>query len=62
MFEARVVGGAPTPTAEALAVEAFEADAIPWAGLAFKTTYWALVDWLERRHPDLRPPEFAVGR
>ena len=62
VFEARVVGGAPTPTPEALAVEAFEPDAIPWAGLAFKTTYWALVDWLERRHPDLRPPEFAVGR
>lgn len=62
VFEARVVGGAPTPTPEALAVEAFEADAIPWAGLAFKTTYWALVDWLERRHPDVRPPEFAAGR
>jgi len=62
VFEARVVGGTAGPTTEALEIEAFAADAIPWSGLAFKTTYWALVDWLARRHPDLRPPEFAVGR
>lgn len=61
-LEATVVGGTPTVTPEALAVETFEPAEIPWSGLAFKTTYWALVDWLARRHPDLRPPEFAVGR
>ena len=62
VFEARVVGGTATITPEALEVQAFEADAIPWSGLAFKTTYWALVDWLARRHPNLSAPEFAVGR
>ncbi|HSO28558.1 MAG TPA: NUDIX hydrolase [Candidatus Sulfomarinibacteraceae bacterium] len=61
-MEARVVGGTPTATPEALEVAEFAADEIPWSGLAFKTTYWALVDWLERRHPHLRPPDFAVGR
>jgi ADP-ribose pyrophosphatase YjhB (NUDIX family) len=62
VFEARVIGGTPAPTPEALEIEAFTPDAIPWPGLAFKTTYWALVDWLERRHPALQPPAFAVGR
>lgn len=61
-FEAAVVGGVPAPTGEALEIRAFPPDAIPWSGLAFKTTYWALVDWLGRRHPHLRPPEFAAGR
>jgi len=62
VLEASVVGGIAAPTAEALEIEAFAPDAIPWSGLAFKTTYWALVDWLERRHPEVRPPDFAVGR
>jgi ADP-ribose pyrophosphatase YjhB (NUDIX family) len=61
-FEARVIGGTAAPTPEALEIEAFAPDAIPWSGLAFKTTYWALVDWLERRHPEVRPPGFAAGR
>jgi ADP-ribose pyrophosphatase YjhB (NUDIX family) len=60
-MEALVIGGTPTATPEALAVELFPAAEIPWDGLAFKTTYWALVDWLGRRHPHLRPPEFVVG-
>jgi ADP-ribose pyrophosphatase YjhB (NUDIX family) len=62
VFEARIVGGTAAPTPEALEIQAFEPDAIPWSGLAFKTTYWALVDWLERRHPRIRPPAFAAGR
>ncbi|HEX5589227.1 MAG TPA: NUDIX hydrolase, partial [Candidatus Limnocylindrales bacterium] len=61
VFEALVVGGTPGPTAEALEIRAFEAAEIPWSGLAFKTTYWALVDWLGRRHPDLQAPAFPVG-
>jgi ADP-ribose pyrophosphatase YjhB (NUDIX family) len=62
VFEARIVGGTAVPTPEALEIGVFSADSIPWAGLAFKTTYWALVDWLERRHPELSPPAFAIGR
>ena len=62
VFEARVIGGTAAPTIEALEIRSFEAGAIPWAGLAFKTTHWALVDWLGRHHPELDAPEFAGGR
>jgi ADP-ribose pyrophosphatase YjhB (NUDIX family) len=55
-FEARIVGGEPTVTPEALEIRSFAPDALPWTGIAFKTTHWALRDWLARRHPDLRPP------
>jgi len=62
VFEARIIGGIAAPTPEALEIEAFTPDAIPWSDLAFKTTYWALVDWLARHHPEIRPPDFATGR
>jgi ADP-ribose pyrophosphatase YjhB (NUDIX family) len=54
-FEARVVGGVPTTSFEALEVRAFAPDRIPWAEIAFKTTWWALADWLALRRPDLEP-------
>ncbi len=62
VLEASVVGGAPTTTVEAIEIRTFAPDDIPWAELAFKTTHWALVDWLARRRPDLRAPSFAGGR
>jgi ADP-ribose pyrophosphatase YjhB (NUDIX family) len=52
-FEARVVGGAYRLNAEALDIEAFRPAAIPWHGIAFKTTQWALRDWVRRHHPDI---------
>jgi len=55
VFEARVARGEPRLNPEALEIELFTPDAIPWEGIAFKTTYWALRDWLRRRRPDLRP-------
>ncbi len=54
-FEARIVGGSPRTSPESLEVRSFPADRIPWEGIAFKTTYWALADWLAQRHPELRP-------
>lgn len=54
-FVARIVGGAPTPTKEALEIRPFAPEAIPWAGLAFRTTEWALRDWVHRVRPDLEP-------
>ena len=54
-FEARIVGGAVTETPEALEVRPFRPDAIPWPGLAFRTTEWALRDWVRRVRPDLEP-------
>jgi 8-oxo-dGTP diphosphatase len=54
-FEAKIVGGAPTLTAEALEVRPFAPEAIPWPQLAFRTTEWALRDWVRRVRPDLEP-------
>jgi ADP-ribose pyrophosphatase YjhB (NUDIX family) len=53
VFEARVIGGEPRLNAEALEIQTFAPDQIPWPGIAFKTTYWALRDWLHRRYPDI---------
>jgi ADP-ribose pyrophosphatase YjhB (NUDIX family) len=60
VFEAEIVGGEARPTPEALEVRAFAPDALPWAELGFNTTYWALRDWLARRHPDVVVPEMRV--
>jgi ADP-ribose pyrophosphatase YjhB (NUDIX family) len=58
--EATITGGQFRPNPEALEIRAFEPDAIPWPGIAFKTSYWAIRDWLHRRHPEVRPgPEIA---
>jgi ADP-ribose pyrophosphatase YjhB (NUDIX family) len=54
-FEARVTAGSPTPNPEALEIQEFDPEDIPWSGIAFKTTHWALRDWLHRRYPDLSP-------
>jgi ADP-ribose pyrophosphatase YjhB (NUDIX family) len=55
VYEARIVGGAARPTLEATEVRAYGPEAIPWDRIGFKTTYYALVDWLARRHPELEP-------
>jgi ADP-ribose pyrophosphatase len=61
-FEARIVGGTAAPTPEATEVKAFAAEEIPWSGIAFSTTTWALRDWLDRRRPDLHRPDEDAGR
>ncbi len=63
-YEARVVGGASRTGPEAIEIQAFAPEAIPWPDIAFRTTWWALVDWLARRRPDLRPParDWGGGR
>jgi ADP-ribose pyrophosphatase YjhB (NUDIX family) len=55
-YEARVVAGAMRTSPEALEVQTFAPELIPWPEIAFKTTWWALVDWLARRRPDLPAP------
>jgi ADP-ribose pyrophosphatase YjhB (NUDIX family) len=62
VFEARIVGGTAAPTVEATDIVAFAPEDIPWAGIAFKTTTWALRDWFDRRRPDLSWPATDVGR
>jgi ADP-ribose pyrophosphatase YjhB (NUDIX family) len=62
VFEARIVGGTAQPTVEATEVQAFAPAAIPWDGIGFKTTYFAIVDWLALRHPDLAPGDPPAWR
>jgi ADP-ribose pyrophosphatase YjhB (NUDIX family) len=52
-FEARIVGGQPRAGREVLEVATFAPEEIPWAQIAFKTTFWALRDWLRLRRPDV---------
>ena len=61
VFEARIVGGEAQTTPEALEVATFAPSDIPWSGLAFRTTTYALRDWIERRHPTVGWPESIAG-
>ncbi len=61
-FEARIVRGTAAPTPEALEIRTFAPEEIPWSGLAFRTTMWALRDWLARRRPDVPWPAGDIGR
>jgi ADP-ribose pyrophosphatase YjhB (NUDIX family) len=58
-YEAGIVGGEVRTSSEALDVRAFAPESIPWPEIAFKTTWWALVDWLAKRRPDLPAPSGA---
>ena len=51
--EARHRGGHMTLTRESLEVRPFAVEAIPWDGLGFCTTVWALRDWVRGVRPDL---------
>ena len=62
VFEARIVGGEARQTPEALDVRAFSAAEIPWSDVAFSTSFWALRDWVERRHPGTPVPAAYPGR
>lgn len=62
VFEAQVVGGAPRPCAESLEIVAYRPAAIPWAEIAFKTSYWAIRDWVRLRHPEVEVPPEHIGR
>jgi ADP-ribose pyrophosphatase YjhB (NUDIX family) len=52
-YEARIVGGEPRTSAEAIEVAAFAPEDLPWSGIAFNTSMWALRDWVRRVRPDL---------
>jgi ADP-ribose pyrophosphatase YjhB (NUDIX family) len=53
VYEAAIVGGEMAPTSESLEVRSFAVDDIPWEGLAFNTTLWAVRDWVRSVRPDL---------
>jgi ADP-ribose pyrophosphatase YjhB (NUDIX family) len=62
VYEARIVGGEARPCAESLEVVTFAPSAVPWAELGFKTSWWALRDWMRLRHPELPVPDAFAGR
>jgi ADP-ribose pyrophosphatase YjhB (NUDIX family) len=57
VYEARITGGDARTGPEALDIQAFAPEAIPWPEIAFRTTWWALVDWLTLRRPDVDVPD-----
>ena len=61
LVEARIVGGRSRTTPEALEVRAFAPRRIPWGDVAFKTSYWALRDWVGRRDPEAPLPDAFTG-
>jgi ADP-ribose pyrophosphatase YjhB (NUDIX family) len=62
VYEARIVGGEAQPTPEALEIQAFAPDTIPWSEIAFRTTFYALADWVAARRPDLPTPDWDRRR
>jgi ADP-ribose pyrophosphatase YjhB (NUDIX family) len=52
-YQAAIVGGHMTVTPESLEVRPFEVEDIPWTGLAFNTTIWAVRDWVRSVRPGL---------
>ena len=52
-FEARVTGGEARTGPEAIEIQPFKPEDIPWAGIAFNTSTWALRDWVRSVRPDL---------
>ncbi|MBI1885635.1 MAG: NUDIX hydrolase [Chloroflexi bacterium] len=49
VYRGKVTGGPISPGREALEVRWFVPSEIPWDGLAYETTRWALRDWLESK-------------
>jgi ADP-ribose pyrophosphatase YjhB (NUDIX family) len=62
VFEARIVGGAARVTPEALEVRPYAPADIPWAEIAFATSFWAIRDWVVSRHPGTAVPDAFPGR
>lgn len=46
VYRGRVVGGEPVLGPEALEISAVSPEDIPWDGLSFPSTRWALKDWV----------------
>jgi ADP-ribose pyrophosphatase YjhB (NUDIX family) len=52
-YEALILGGRMTTTPESLEVRAWAAEEIPWTGIAFNTSLWAIRDWVRSVRPDI---------
>lgn len=61
VYEAKVVGGEARPCVESLEIVAYRPADIPWSEIAFKTSFWAIRDWVRLRHPEVAVPETFQG-
>ncbi len=52
-YEAHVIGGEARTGLEALEIRPFAPEEIPWGGIAFNTSIWALRDWVRSVRPDV---------
>lgn len=53
VYRADIVSGEMVVTHETLEVQAFEIDELPWDGIGFNTSLWAIRDYVRGVRPDL---------
>lgn len=53
VYRADIVGGEMAVTHETLEVRAFDIDELPWDGIGFNTSLWAVRDYVRSVRPDL---------
>ena len=53
VYRADVLGGEMVVTEETLDVQAYEIDDLPWKGIGFNTSLWAVRDYVRSVRPDL---------
>ena len=53
VYAAKIVGGEMSVKPETLDVHAFEIDELPWEGIGFNTSLWAVRDYVRSVRPDL---------
>ena len=53
VYRADILGGEMVVTEETLEVRAFEIDELPWDGIGFNTSLWAVRDYVRSVRPDL---------
>ena len=53
VYRADVLGGEMVVTEETLDVQAYEIDDLPWEGIGFNTSLWAVRDYVRSVRPDL---------
>ncbi len=60
VYRADIVGGEMTVTRETLDVRAFGIDELPWEGIGFNTSLWAVRDYVRRVRPDLDADQLGI--
>jgi ADP-ribose pyrophosphatase YjhB (NUDIX family) len=59
-YAAVIVGGQMQTTPEALEVKPFAVEDIPWEGIGFNTSLWAIRDWVRSVRPELETDSLGI--